>query len=439
MYLCTWAVFLILLLVLPVRYGRLEMAVASFSLFSWVAISGLVAYVTHRVLIDRETKPLATLEQMGRPLNETDLRRIIWLSFTLASVGLMCLIYDRVVLQGIDFSQGIAAARQLWRRSGEERQGVSSVFSVLGYLFGFTFFVATTISHLHWELLSRRTRRAVIGLAAILVLSNSLLTGGRSILLIQLACVAATGAMRSMTGRPMLPGRGARIWLSCILALVVSVGYSIYVFSARAELGGNLPERYAQGMLNYLGGEPSAAFYSLDLLPESLAATAQFGVVAGSYLTHSYGTFESVLEMGVTPGTVSFGFVRELLAKVGLINSPSEEWVLGGRFLSLPGSLWYDFGWFGFYSGAVILGLMMGVLPLIVSVRGGAGLATCAAVLILIIGLLAPLLLATDVLSVPFLVIGFVLVDIGHRMWAGSTNWMVISRPTRYLYSEKAP
>jgi hypothetical protein len=324
LYGLTWAGYFALLSLLPVKYGTLEAYPAIFGMSLWVVLSTLTAYVVHQVCSSRTPLTLNGLMSAGRPLRIPELERLIRISLGMATVGFLCLCFDRIVLQGIDFSQGIAVARHLWRASDESRQGVSSIFSVLGYLLGFAFFVATTLAHLHWEMLTRRTRWSVVGMVALLVALNSLLTGGRSIVLIQLACVVAVGAIRSMQGLKMLPGRGARIWIGASLAMVAAVGYSLYVFSERAAAGNSLPERYVAGMLWYLGGSPTEGFYSLNVLPESVAAIAQFATVAGAYLTHSYGTFESVLEMQSTPGSVSFGFIRDLLAKLG-IGTPAEE------------------------------------------------------------------------------------------------------------------
>lgn len=438
LYLGTWIGFFALLAFLPVRYGRLEATAAMLSLLVWVALSVFAAYTVHFAFAGRAAFTALSINRLGRPLVERDLRGLIFLSIALAFVGLLALAYDRLAIQGIDFSQGIAAARQLWRRAGETRDGVSSIYSVLGYLLGFAFFIATTLAHLHWELISRHTRWHVLVWSTILILAHSLLAGGRSIVLVQLACIAATGAIRSLLGKPMMPGRGARIWLGVTLGMILAIGYSIYVFGVRAETEGILPQRYAQGMLHYLGAEPTESFHELAELPPTLATTAQFATVAGAYLTHSFGTFESMLDMQITPGKVTFGFIRDLLARAGIARPATAEWLLGGRFLSLPGSLWYDFGWLGFYAGALGVGGLIGALPVIIGLRGGGGIAICAALLILLTGLLAPLLPAIDSLSVPFLAFGFFLVDAVHRLWAGSTSWIAVGRRVRHARVEGA-
>jgi hypothetical protein len=432
LYAGVWAGYFAMLALLPVRYGTLEKFSASTGMALWVGLSLLVAYAVHSRYHSRRPLTTGALLPAGTPLTAGDLERLIWLSLAMSVLGFLSLCFDRIVVQGIDFSNGIAAARHLWRQSGEGRESVSSIFSVLGYLLGFTFFVATTLAHLHWERLRRRTRLGVVIVAFLLIAANSLLTGGRSIVLVQLACIVSVCGIRAVLGMTMMPGRGARIWLGGSVAMILCIGYSLYVFSARAELGQTLPERYATSMLGYLGATPTPGFYELNVLPSSVAATAQFSTVAGAYLTHSYGTFESVLEMDTTPGNVSFGFIRDMLAKLGVAQPATEQWTFSGRFLSVPGSLWYDFGWFGFFAGAAVLGILIGSVPRVLTMRRGAGVSLMAVLVILLTAFLAPLVLSIDILSVPFLILGFLQVDVIQRLFlGGGGNWLQVSHTVR--------
>lgn len=427
LYVAVWIGYCALLLLLPVRYGQLEGFTTAVSLSLWVIVSAAIAYGVHAAL--GAQAPDVGRYIAGRPLETADVLRIVYIGMALSAVGFACLLYDRVVLQGIDYSQGIAVARELWRRAGEAREGVSSVFSVLGYTIGFSFFCSVAVAHLHWERIGKAARRVVIFGGVVLVMANSLLIGGRSIVLVQLAAIIAIGGIRNSLGKPAFPGRVGRVFLIGGALFILGLGYSIYVFGARAAAGGGLPELYAEETLPWLGGEPTEAFFALDKLPQGLADTADLGTLAGAYLTHSYGTFESALEFRSTPGTVSFVFVRELLARMGLLAEPTEELAFEGRFLSLPGSLWYDFGWVGFYVGAVVMGVLMGLVPTVLSWSRGGGVAVCIAMTLLLTGLLAPMVMAIDILCVPFMIIGFGIVDVAHRiLGAGGSNWLLVAR-----------
>jgi len=437
LYIAVWIGYCALILILPVRYGRLESFTTAVSLLLWVLVSAVVAYGVHAVFgrgADQRRRYVA-----GRPLETSDVVRIVYIGMILSAVGFACLFFDRVVLQGIDYSRGIAIARELWRRAGESREGVSSVFSVVGYIIGFSFFCSIAVAQLHWERIGKAARRVVIFGGIVLVMANSLLIGGRSIVLVQLAAIVAIGGFRKSLGLAAFPGRVGRVFLIGGALFVLGLGYSIYVFGARAAAGGGLPALYVEGTLPWLGGEPTDAFFALERLPEALADTAALGTLAGAYLTHSFGTFESALEFGGTPGTVSFIFVRELLAKMGLIAAPTEALAFEGRFLSLPGSLWYDFGWVGFYVGAVVMGVLIGVVPAVLSWSRGGGIAICIAMTLLLTALLAPMVMAMDILCVPFMVIGFGLVDMVHRLRGGGGNWLVVGRRVWLSGSQPMP
>jgi len=427
LYAYTWVGYFALLVLLPVSYGSREAALAGSGLLLWAAGSVAIAYFVDYKLRARQPVTCVTV---GLPLRIPRLERMIWIALLTSLLGFVSLAYDRIGVQAIDFSQGIAVARELWRQAGEERTGVSSPFSVLGYLFGFSFFAATALAHLQWELISRVTRWGVILITIVLVVGNSLLTGGRSVVMVQLACMAATAGIRGILGMQMMPGRGVRIWAAVGLVIITSIGYSLYVFSERAAAGNILPERYVVNTLDYLGGRPSDSFYELQQMPEFVAGTSQFAIAAGAYLSHSYGTFESVLDSDTTPGSVSFAFIRQLLSRFGLGEDVTQSWLLAGRLLSFPGALWYDYGWWGFYAGAVVTGLLIGLIPRILAVPTGGGLSVAVAILIFISGLLSPLVPAIDVLSVPFMLIGFFEIDLLGRLW-GSNNWLYVSRPFR--------
>lgn len=429
LFAAAWIGYLALTVLVPVRYGSLRAADAAFGMLLFFLLALLIAAIVDALCQRGASRP-------HRPLSPRDARSLILVSLALSFVGFALLAVDKVFIQHIDFSQGIAVARQLWRREAEARSGgISSIFSVLGYLLGFTFFVAAALTHLHWERLSARLRRWSLASVAFLVIANSVLTGGRSIILMQMAAFVATGAFRALAGRPFLPGRILRGLIASILAIALALAYSVYVFSERAATQGIDAYAYSTGMLGYLGGTPTASYAALDDLPEGVSGVLQFGVIAGAYLTHSYGTFESVLEMESTPGNASLVFARVLLARLGLGPPIEEEWILTGRFISLPGALWYDFGWPGLVFGALALGMLLGLVRFLLSgTRAplcGTMLGLCIATLVS--GVVSPLLLAADMLAFPFMLIGFVTMDVVALLIGAGGIWSTTGRVGRIV------
>jgi hypothetical protein len=93
----------------------------------------------------------------------------------------------------------------------------------------------------------------------------------------------------------------------------------------------------------------------------------------------------------------------------------------------------------GFYAGALVVGVLIGLAPRLIAVREGGGISLVVCMIILITGLVAPLVVSIDILSVPFLVLGFLQVDLVNRMLAGPGNWLWVSRPVREAYLEDCP
>lgn len=425
-YVAVWGGYFSLLLLLPVRYGRADWDLAFGALVAFVVASSMVAMLADLALSQHASRSVDLSWIAAGPFTTREVERLVLTGVALSFVGFVLLAYDRIFIQGIDFSQGLAVARNLWRDAAQDRQGVSSWASVLGYMLGFTFLAASVVAFVHWENLGRYVRAAVIIGVPMLALANSVLTGGRSILVVQFAALAAGAALRAAAGRRVVPGRFISVVLVTGVFVLVALAYSLYIFSSRATASSIAPSQYTIEMLHYLGGVPTRAYLALDALPFQVASILQFAVIAGSYVTHSAGTFESVLFIGQTPGRVSFGFLLLLLDKLGIPVPESQEWILGGRFLSLPGSLWYDFGWTGLGVGAVVMGLLLAAVPRLAASRSLGGLGTGAATGILVVAFMSPLLVAVDSLAFPFMIVGFVLLDIVQRCSAGGRNWLLL-------------
>ena len=111
--------------------------------------------------------------------------RLIWLAIAMSGVGLAALMYDKLFVQQIDYSEGVAFAREEWRRAGEEREGqVSSIYSMIGYLFGSAYYVAAVLAVTQTRDLSAKTRLLALLAAFGFLFANSALTGGRSSILL---------------------------------------------------------------------------------------------------------------------------------------------------------------------------------------------------------------------------------------------------------------
>jgi hypothetical protein len=146
-----------------------------------------------------------------------NLRFMILTALWLSIIGTLCLLVDKIVIQGIDYSQGIAVAREAWRKEGVEREGsISSIFSVLGYLLSSGYFVAAALIVLGGKSLGSSTRYRVISLVFILLMLNSALAGGRSnVLLLAVFIVGSVTSVRGWSYKELFYNKFCGLWFFC--------------------------------------------------------------------------------------------------------------------------------------------------------------------------------------------------------------------------------
>lgn len=361
----------------------------------------LLGYATIAVAL-----PGRALPQAGRwDLPSTP--ALIRVATLMSVIGLAALTYDKVAIQGIDYSEGVAVAREEWRELGEEREGrASSPFSVVGYFFGSAYYVAIVLALTQPRALNPAQRLRALLASFVLLMANSAITGGRSnLLLVAALALAALAARRSLRLRDLLPARTHRRWFA--LAVAGGMAWLIFVFYQRAQAGEIEALEYALAFLPVLGLE-AAPWYQQELDGSALSSLSAMLVLAVSYITHSFATVAAIIEGPVEDKTIVFLHLVGIASKLGLAQPPDGDWFLAGRMPSLPGAFWHQFGAYGFVAGSVLLGALCAaarrwtahrprrLLPLGVFVLADATL------------ILTPLLFAADFLSFPYALGSFV-------------------------------
>jgi len=365
----------------------------------------LAAYGATDFILNSRKVPKAGSFDISRTLT------LIKLALGLSLVGFILLIYDKIYIQGIDYSDGVAIVREQWRQLGEDRAGqASSVFSILGYLFGSAYYVAAVLAITQIKMLSNGQRVSIILACFLMVMANSVITGGRSnVLLFGVFIIGAMASRKELYLRKLLGGWLQR-WI-IILATGLSVLYTIFVFYQRAaasELNGT---GYLLDFLPFLGLEPLEWYRSMldDGVLSSLSAIL---VLAASYLTHSFATTAAIMDGPIEDKTIIFSHIINILSKIGLANQPSDDWFLSGRFPSFPGALWHQFGGIGFVMGSLLLGVASAIAKAWTALRPNRLLPLGVFVMADVVLILTPLLFAGDFLSFPLILAAFVLLTV---------------------------
>ncbi len=101
--------------------------------------------------------------------------------------------------------------------------------------------------------------------------------------------------------------------------------------------------------------------------------------------------------------------IMTLLSKAGLIDAVDSEWFLSGRFPSLPGALYHQFGTSGLVAFSFLLGVVASMTLRFIAFYPRSMIALGAFVLCVTILVLSPELAAFDFLAFPSVAVGFLI------------------------------
>jgi len=408
-FLYIWSVYWITVIVLPVTSVYTEVLSAFFLqlLFVVLVLGGYSWFWT--------TSNFGSPPIWGQ-FSPQNLRWMIHFSIWLSVVGTSCLIYDKIAIQGIDYSQGVAVAREEWRKQGVAREGgISSIFSVFGYLLSSGYFVAAILLVFGGNRLKKSMRYRVLVMVFLLLMLNSVLAGGRSNVL--LLAVFVAGTITSVTGWSYKELFSSKFLRSLVvLFLLASFSYLLYVFSERAEATGIDAAAYVERFLPYLGLETSPWFG--DWLSSGLVSgVVSHLVLAASYISHSFATTAAIFDHGLGDKTIVFLHPMNILHKLNVVGRPDSSWFLAGRFPSLPGALFYQFGAFGFAVTSLFIGFLCALANHLYLERPASILMLNFYLMMYSVLAISPILLAVDFMSFPFVFTAFILVCF--------SNWVI--------------
>lgn len=327
----------------------------------------------------------------------------------LSILGIIFLLYDKIFIQQIDYSQGLAAARHEWRVLGEERSSAaSSLYSAIGYLLGGAYFVSLALLLSRYFILNDRERAVYLLICAFLVFLNSAITGGRSSILLAIifGCFGYFTKNNSQQETHLFKNESFMKYFKFLLFL--GSVYSVYIFYERALAGEQVIGAYGITFLEYLGLAPYDWFahvaYETDW-----GAIASLLNLAISYLTHSLATTAAIVGSSNDYGDAMFVNFMQIGAKFGILPQPSD-WFMGGRFSSLPGALYFQYGAAGLLIGSAILGTVTGRLAGIFSSDPTRMLVFFLCSISELILLMSPFLFAAEFLFFPSILVGGLLI-----------------------------
>lgn len=287
---------------------------------------------------------------------------VMRLSCWISIIGLLFLVIDRSLYQGVDFlNDNFVEIRS--RLNGERGggEGVSSVFSVLGNLLQFWYYFAFVFLIYYYEFFSARQRRTLGVLIIISLLTGSYILGGRSLVGVLGVSFIAVIIARGSSGRGVyseLFKVRSLVWIffagmSCLVIIM-------YVFYARASVGGNNSEAYLNSFVDHLHGVKTLSYEACS--GGAVCDLKNYLLLTALYVTHTFWVLSENIQY--TPsdagGSALWGGVLALYSKIG--SAAGGEYQYAGLFNSLPGSIYYEYGQLGVMVGALLLGGLLSLM-----------------------------------------------------------------------------
>ncbi|MDA8712201.1 oligosaccharide repeat unit polymerase [Alphaproteobacteria bacterium] len=387
----TWIIYWLIFSLIPTLNSPQNIIYAFLLQLFFVIIVIMSGSVTYTITTSNLRKTeYATEVKKFLPNAHRLIKRGVYISI----FGLLLNLIGKTYYSGINLFQRPAQIRSEWLSAGAEG---ANIFSILSYLSGFTFFAsAILIVSLRGWLQKKKAVFYFISCLLLLIV-NSVLIGGRSGVLLFLAMVTSCFFQENQKSKPTF--KSLSLSPSVITLLLCLFLYVSFIFYDRAALASTVISEYVINFMPYLG-------FAYDSKAQIEPLKNFFSVLhlIGAYLTHSLNSFSHVLGTDEAGGLSIFKNIYDISQKLIWFLPDVEERFLVGRFLSLPGALFYQLGIFGLICGGIILGCLTGFVfkKKNVSFQSYFWRAFMEVHLIL-----SPLVLALDFLFLPFILAGY--------------------------------
>lgn len=323
-----------------------------------------------------------------------DYNRIISILSYLTILGACFVAYNRIFVQGIDYTQGISIAREQWKEASVNIG--TSPFGPIGNIFLSGFLYVHVLLVIWKQYLTKKNIYLALFAGLIGLISEMIFTGGRSFLIIYISAIYIAILTRKKLKMKSVINPA---YLAIILG--ISFLYAGYVFQLRAEMGGFSAETYAMNWIELLGGK------EYPDIPEWLdLPITHISILVVSYLTHSIWMFEQVVTLDLHENYSMFTFIRFMGYKSGILPE-SIPWELSGFFVPLPGLIFHDFGLLAIPLISFILGFMYSITRNIFLTSQGVG-SLFLYTLISIILILSPINFAFDLMLFFYLLLNLI-------------------------------
>ncbi len=343
----------------------------------------------------------------GRQLNFN-----IYFTSICSILGFFLILYDRVFIRGIDYSNGLRAARYEWLESGG-----GSFASVTGNLMIPLSYVALYFLISYRNKVRKLKVLLLIVSASLGIVGHAALNGGRSNILIafflSLILFIFKGRYDFQAKRKTY--KSFILFTSVLLPILTFV---IYLTNQSAQMANiSMLELVELGVYG-LYGSPTENFEYIDNDGVAIFVYIFSYLFHGSWTAEALYTLKNSNYISQLPGSYLFYPLSVLASSLKIIDSPMELGYFSdsGAFLSLPGAIYYDFGFLGIVIGTFITGVAVSISVYYLSYKRVTLFGFGIAIYPVIVALMSPILPAYGLMYLNFVVYAYVVMGILNKL-----------------------
>ncbi len=260
----------------------------------------------------------------------------------LGTLGVIMVIYDRIYIQQVDYSQGIGLAREMWREQAKEREGVSSLYNLLGNIMFPLLYWSFSFCIIYWEEINNRKK---IIFSVFLILLFSAITGGREPVLVLIAIFLSSSSFRSIINKKTFNKRVVKFSIFAITAILI---YSVYIGYIRFQVYNFTMLQYGESLASRLGGRLDDVNIINSIIPDTFYPV-------GIYITHVKWVFINTIEYSILYNLDGISSFRQIVSMLhqyipsifGSLNITAPTYA--PNWIPLTGSIWYDYNIYGIF------------------------------------------------------------------------------------------
>lgn len=392
---------MVALLILPAKAQQQNIEFLLILNLSFIFLICFISILTYKLISPRTS---SNFYQNDRPyaIRDKFLITNVKILILFPILGFIFMFIDRVFIRGIDYSQGLRVARYDWL----ETTG-GSFFGVVGNLLIPMSYVGIFVFIMYFQRIKGYKFWLMIAVL-IGVFGHAALNGGRSNLLLALVMVIIAFILKQDK-----PFKYKLLSLKSVGFLSIGLGafyYIAYIIESSASMGGaTLAELVPLGV-SALYGLPDSEFFS-----EEHSYLVYIFTYVLSYLYHGQWTAQITSFLAEREG---FYFLTSLptvmMDKYGLLDLQLDQKAFAetGAFISFPGAMYYDFGWFGVFFISSVLGCVLGLVMVFLKSKKPIGAFRIVVILFVLYTLiLSPILPAYGLSYLMFILFSFVLLS----------------------------